>query len=83
MSTLPLFDGAGGPRNGGGADDRVYRVGALNRAVRLLLEDHRVAENLGQTHVGPCRPRSHRAEHQGQGKPSLHHGSNSLVWKWT
>lgn len=39
MSTLPLFDGAGGPRNGGGADDRVYRVGALNRAVRLLLED--------------------------------------------
>jgi exodeoxyribonuclease VII large subunit len=42
MSTLPLFDDAGRPRNGGGggdADDRVYRVGALNRAVRLLLED--------------------------------------------
>jgi exodeoxyribonuclease VII large subunit len=37
MSTLPLF-GPGG-RGGGGAEERVYRVGQLNRLVRLTLEE--------------------------------------------
>jgi exodeoxyribonuclease VII large subunit len=36
MSTLPLFDRDG---RGGGPEERVYRVGQLNRLVRLLLEE--------------------------------------------
>src|SRR2546422_817461 len=38
MSTLPLFDRGGGGRNGD-SEERVYRVGQLNRMVRGLLED--------------------------------------------
>jgi exodeoxyribonuclease VII large subunit len=37
MSTLPLF-GPGG-RGGGGPEERIYRVGQLNRLVRLTLEE--------------------------------------------
>jgi exodeoxyribonuclease VII large subunit len=36
MSTLPLFGPSG---RGGGPDERVYRVGQLNRLVRLTLEE--------------------------------------------
>ncbi len=36
MSTLPLFDRDG---RDGGAEERVYRVGQLNRMVRILLEE--------------------------------------------
>lgn len=45
MSTLPLFGdgggraGAGGGGRGGGPEERVYRVGQVNRLVRLLLEE--------------------------------------------
>jgi exodeoxyribonuclease VII large subunit len=39
MATLPLFDREGGKNGGGESGERVFRVGQLNRVVRLAIEE--------------------------------------------